>query len=101
MANRQESAGAVSALADYTSVGDWQDRYAGPFFETRSALDWFIRHHRAELIELGALIPRSGRNGSLVSKEKFPKAVLSILKREAQEKTRAAAPSRCEQASGS
>ena len=79
----------MANLAGYTSVGDWLDRHAGPFFETRSALDWFIKRHREELIELGALIPRAGRSGSLVSTEEFPKAVITILKREA--KTRAAA----------
>ena len=90
MANlQQQDAGAVSALASCTSVGDWLDRYAGPFFETRSALAWFIRPNRAELIEVGALIPRAGRSGSLVSTEKFPRAVISILKRQAHERARA------------
>jgi hypothetical protein len=79
------------SLAGYASVGDWLDRHAGPFFETRSALDWFIKRHRAELVERGALIPRAGRSGSLVSTEEFPKAVIAILKREAQGKTRASA----------
>ncbi len=63
-------------LAGYTSVGDWLDRYAGPFFETRSSLDWFIKRNRRELVEDGALIPREGRSGSLVSIEGFPKAVV-------------------------
>jgi len=69
------------SLASYTTAGDWLDRDAGPFFETRSALDWFIKRHRAELIELGALITRAGRSGSLVHTEKFPRAVVAILKR--------------------
>ena len=76
-------------LAGYTSVGDWLDRYAGPFFETRSALDWFVRRHRRELVEIGALIPREGRSGSLVSIEKFPKAVVAILRRRALDRTAA------------
>jgi hypothetical protein len=71
-------------LSEYASVGDWQDRYAGPFFSTRSSLDWFIRHHRDELVEMGALIPRAGRAGSLVSTREFPKAVITILRRRAQ-----------------
>jgi len=70
----------ASALADYTGAADWLDRYAGPFFETRSSLDWFIKRHRRELVECGALIPREGRSGSLLSVSKFPKAVLQILK---------------------
>ena len=73
-------------LAGYTSVGDWLDRFAGPFFETRSSLDWFIKRHRRELVEAGALIPREGRSGSLVSIELFPKSVVAILKRRALEK---------------
>jgi hypothetical protein len=76
----------VPDLSGYTSVGDWQDRYAGPFFETRSSLDWFIKRNRRELVETGALIPREGRSGSLVSIEKFPKAVITILKRRALDK---------------
>jgi hypothetical protein len=73
----------IFSLTAYTSVGDWLDHHASPFFQTRSALDWFIRHHREELVERDALIPRAGRNGSLISTEIFPKAVLDILKREA------------------
>jgi hypothetical protein len=70
-------------LSAFTSVGDWLDRYAGPFFNTRSSVDWFIKNNRDELIECGALIPRAGRSGSLVSKEEFPKAVITILRRRA------------------
>ena len=80
----------MANLQNYTSVGVWLYRDAGPFFGSRSALVWFIKRNRAELIELGALIPRAGRSGSLVSTEKFPKAVVDILKRQAQERTRAA-----------
>jgi len=77
----------VADLTGYTSVGDWLDRYAGPFFDTRSALDWFIKRHRRELVETGALIPREGRSGSIVSIEKFPKAVVDILRRRALERS--------------
>ena len=73
----------ASELAGYTSCGDWLDRYAGPFFETRSSFDWFIKRNRDELVKLGALIPRGGRSGSLVSIERMPKAVISILQRKA------------------
>jgi len=76
-------------LAGYTRVGDWLDRYAGPFFETRSSLDWFIKRNRRELVETGALIPREGRSGSLVSTERFPKAVVEILRRRALDKASA------------
>jgi hypothetical protein len=77
----------TSELAGYTSVGDWLDHHAGPFFETRSSLDWFLKRNRRELIEVGALLPREGRAGSLLSVEKFPQVVIAILKRRALEKT--------------
>ena len=79
----------MAELQSYVSVGEFLDRHAGAFFQTRSSLDWFIKRHREELVEIGALIPRAGRSGSLVSTEQFPKAVITILKREAQ--TRATA----------
>ncbi len=75
--------GAPVDLAGYTTVSDWLDHYAGPFFETRSSFDWFVKRHRDELVESDALIVRQGRAGSLVSKEKFPRAVVAILRREA------------------
>ena len=86
---QQSDDAAAPELAGYTSVGDWLDRYAGPFFETRSSLDWFIKRNRRELVEGGALIPREGRSGSLVSLEQFPKAVIRILKRRALDKVAA------------
>ena len=70
-------------LGCYTSVADWQQREAGAFFETRASVDWFIKRHRQELVEIGALIPRAGRAGSLINRELFPKAVLAILRRSA------------------
>jgi hypothetical protein len=73
-------------LTEYTTVADWLDRHAGPFFDTRSALDWFIKRNRRELIERGALLPRSGRSGSLVSKSRMPVAVVDILRRRALER---------------
>jgi hypothetical protein len=75
-------------LQQYLPTGDWLDHHANPFFLTRSALDWFIRHHREELVECGALITRAGRNGSLLHRERFPQAVVDIHRREAQERAR-------------
>lgn len=77
------TASAGAELANYVSVADWLDRDAGPFFETRTSLDWFIKRNRRELIESGALIPREGRSGSLLSKDRFPQAVIAILRRRA------------------
>jgi len=84
-----DDADAPADLAGYESVGDWLDRHAGPFFETRASLDWFIKRNRRELVESGALIPRDGRSGSIVSIEKFPKAVVGILRRRALNKVAA------------
>jgi hypothetical protein len=35
-------------LADYISIADWLDRHAGAFFDTRCALDWFVKRNRLE-----------------------------------------------------
>jgi len=76
-------------LTGYTTVGDWLDLRAGPFFETRCALDWFIKRNRRELVERGALIPRTGRGGSLVHAERFSGAVVDIFRRRALDKVAA------------
>jgi len=84
MEQQQEPATLVSAsLADYTSADDWLERHAGPFFATRSAFDWFVKRNRRELVERGALIPRAGRAGSLVSVSLMSAAVVDILRRQA------------------
>jgi hypothetical protein len=70
-------------LSRYSPVGDWQDRFGGAFFPTRSSVDWFIKTHREELIKRGALVARRGRNGSLLSHDLFPRAVLEIHRRDA------------------
>jgi len=80
MDNGQDKA---SELAEYDRVGDWFDQHRGVFFPTRSSLDWFIKQNRRELIEVGALLPREGRSGSLLEREKYPKAVITILRRRA------------------
>ena len=89
METQQQEQAAPADLAGYASVGDWIDRFAGPFFDTRSSLDWFIKRNRREFVEDGALIPREGRSGSLVSLDRFPKAVIRILKRRALDKAAA------------
>ena len=35
-------------LADYISIADWLDRHAGAFFDTRCALDWFVKRNRLD-----------------------------------------------------
>jgi hypothetical protein len=80
----------MADLQQFVGVGEWLDHNVNPFFQTRAALDWFIKRHREELVEQGALIPRAGRNGSLLHSQLFPRLVISILKREAQERAAAA-----------
>ncbi len=79
------------ALAGYMQFSEWVSKHAGAVFGTKSAADWFVRQHRRELIEANALLPREGRAGSLVDIDKFPRAVIKILKRRALEKTGPAA----------
>jgi len=71
-----------SDLAGYETVSDWLP-HAAPFFQTKSAFDWFVRRHRRELVESGALIPREGRSGSLVLPDRMAKVVVAIHKRRA------------------
>jgi hypothetical protein len=80
---KQRQPASSSELAKYVDVGGWLNSHAGAFFETRSSIDWFIKRNRRELIEAGALIPREGRSGSLLSIEKFPRTVIKILRRRA------------------
>jgi hypothetical protein len=89
---QQQDHAAAAGLTGYVGVNDWFDRYAGKVFETHSAVDWFIKQHRRELIEEGALITRAGRSGSLISIEVFPQVVIKILKRRALEKSAPQAP---------
>lgn len=88
--SEHQHTGSASELVGYTTVGDWLDRYAGPFFSTRSSFDWFVKRNRDELVEVGALIPRHGRSGSLVSVDRMPKAVIQILRRKALDAQRSA-----------
>lgn len=73
-------------LTDYMSTGDWLDQHAGPFFDTRASFEWFVKRNRRELVERGALIPRAGRAGSLVSVSRMATAVVDILRRKALER---------------
>ncbi len=77
-------------LTEYISVPDW---FAGGngarVFPTRSSVDWFVKQHRGELIECGALITRRGRAASLVSTKELPKAIVRILRRQAVDKDNA------------
>ncbi len=73
----------IADLTRYSTVADWLDQFGGAFFTTRCSIDWFIKTHREELIRGGALVARKGRNGSLLSLDNFPRAVLHIHRRDA------------------
>ena len=73
----------VPDLSEYRGVGDWRYDFGGEFFPTESAIQWFIKQNRDELIQCGALIPRQGRAGSLLSSREFPRAVIRIFRRKA------------------
>lgn len=51
------------------------------FFPSAGSLDWFVRQHKAELIEAGALLLMRG--AWHVDAQRFDKAVRSIGEREA------------------
>lgn len=86
VAQPQQQSAPPPVLADYMTVTDWLERFAGPFFATKASFDWFLKRHRQELVEGGALIPRGGRAGSIVLPPKLSEMVLEIQKREALEK---------------
>ena len=73
----------AASLADYVNASAWLEREPNAFFPTKSSLDWFIKSHRAELVEKGALIPGQGRAGSLVHPGRLSAAVIEIRTRPA------------------
>ncbi|HEX4333809.1 MAG TPA: hypothetical protein VH040_16860 [Usitatibacter sp.] len=88
-AEQQEGAEKID-LAAFVGIPEFIETGSGkPVCETRGSVDWHIRKYRVELIERGALIPRSGRLGSLVHRELFPAIVAEILKRDAIQRARA------------
>ncbi len=68
-------------VSEFITVRDWAADHGGDAFRTFSALEWFIRRHRAELVESGQLILRKGQGGSLVG-PRFGELTLEILRRE-------------------
>jgi hypothetical protein len=75
-----------SALAEYASVEEWQKRFGGAVFQSRGAVEWFIKVNRIELIKRGALLTRQGRSGTLVHCRKFASTAETILKRQQSER---------------
>jgi hypothetical protein len=68
-------------VADFTPFKDWVIDCGGKTFQTHSAAEWFIRRHRARLVQSGQLIVRKGQAGSLVGPQ-FDSVVLAILRDE-------------------
>lgn len=72
------------SIGEFRRLRDWVADDGGDAFQTFAAAEWFIRKHRAELVEAGELILRRGNCGSLVGPG-FGALVLKILRRESRE----------------
>ena len=74
---------AIAKISEHGLLTDWAEENSGKgkVFNNRTAVDWFIRQHRAELIRSGQLIVRRGSAGSLVGPQ-FERVVLDILRGE-------------------
>ena len=72
---RQKHTEGAPSFASLSHRPQFQQR-AATIFPSLSALDWFIRLHRAELAGCGAIVKI--RNEVLIDEEKFPEAVKSI-----------------------
>lgn len=53
--------------SDLMTVKAWRQARGSHLFKSDSSLEWFIRQHRERLVSEGALIPRFGSRGSLVT----------------------------------
>ncbi len=58
-------------------------------FPTQSSFEWFVRKHRARLVESGQLIVRTGSAGNLVGPD-IERVVLEILREESAKESKAA-----------
>lgn len=56
----------LNDIGDYLRPRDWVVKHGGSAFPTLGSFEWFVRQHRAELVDSGALIVRRGARGSLV-----------------------------------
>lgn len=70
-------------LSNWKPVREWVKNCGGRAFSTFAATEWFIRRHRARLVESGQFIIRKGSAGSLVGPG-FDRVVLDILREESQ-----------------
>lgn len=72
------------SISDFILARRWVNEQGAGAFPSFASLEWFIRHHRAELMESGQLIGRRGSSGTLIG-PKFGDLVLDILRRESRE----------------
>lgn len=72
-------------IADYKRGVEWRKEEGRVLFKTDSALEWFVRRHRTELVARGAMILRGGPGGSLVKVGFIDQVILEILSRESEE----------------
>jgi hypothetical protein len=73
----------VSDPAQWKTLREYIDSgAAGRLFPSFSSLEWFVRQHRAELIQRNVYVPRAGRAGSLVAPA-FGAVALEIFRRAA------------------
>lgn len=58
---------------------EWRQKFAAHVYRTPDSIKWFLRQHRDELIEAGALVAPNGR--FLVQPQRFETAVHQIGQR--------------------
>jgi len=74
----------AESISDFILARRWVNEQGAGAFPSFASLEWFIRHHRAELVESRQLIVRRGSSGTLIG-PKFGDLVLDILRRESRE----------------
>ena len=79
---REEGFSGADCLSDYEPHLVWLEKNRGGPFCTPGSLQWFLRQHRKELVEHGALLIRLGPGGHWISGKKFEQIALQILRRE-------------------
>ncbi|MFZ3320760.1 MAG: hypothetical protein WA190_00200 [Usitatibacter sp.] len=71
---------------EYMVLADWRRLHGSVYFPNDSSLTWFLKWHRQELVDTGAIITRGGRSPSLAHRVKMQKIVIRILQRKAKAK---------------
>ena len=72
-------------IADFKDWRLWVADDGYSLFKTDASFEWFVRKHRAELIDSGQYIPGRGANSGVVGPH-FDQLVLDIVRREARER---------------